>query len=73
MPVLLSDTRHDWLLQLSDQLSGRLKQQLTPLLTSLMTGPAPYRLRGVMFSPAQVATPTLPNARLSPPAWQRWK
>ncbi|MBM1021658.1 type VI secretion protein VasK [Enterobacter sp. A11] len=70
MPVLLSDTRHDWLLQLSDQLRGPLKQQLTPLLTSLMTGPAPYRLRGVMFSPAQVATPTQPNARLSPPAWQ---
>lgn len=70
MPVLLSDTRHDWLLKLSDQLRGRLKQQLTPLLTSLMTGPAPYRLRGVMFSPVQTVTSTLPNARLSPPAWQ---
>lgn len=70
MPVLLSDTRHNWLLRLSDQLRGRLKQQLTPLLTSLMTGPAPYRLRGIMFSPALPATSTLPHARLSPPAWQ---
>lgn len=70
MPALLSDTRHGWLMQLSDQLRGRLKQQLTPLLTSLMTGPAPYRLRGVMFSPALSATATLPHARLSHPAWQ---
>lgn len=70
MPVLLSDTRHDWLLQLSDQLRGRLKQQLTALLTSLMTGPAPYRLRGVMFSPVLPAASTLPHARLSHPAWQ---
>ncbi|WP_409339879.1 ImcF-related family protein [Lelliottia wanjuensis] len=70
MPVLLSDTRHDWLLKLSDRLRGRLKQQLTPLLTSLMSGPAPYRLRGVMFSPALAATSTLPHARLSHPAWQ---
>lgn len=70
MPVLLSDTRHDWLMTLSEQLRGRLKQQLTPLLTSLMTGPAPYRLRGVMFSPALAATGTLPHARLSNPAWQ---
>lgn len=70
MPVLLSNTRHDWLMKLSDQLRGRLKQQLTPLLTSLMTGPAPYRLRGVMFSPVIPATTTLPHARLSHPAWQ---
>lgn len=70
MPVLLSNSRHDWLLRLSEQLRGRLKQQLTPLLTGLMTGPAPYRLRGVMFSPAQVAIATLPHARLSSPAWQ---
>ncbi len=68
--VLLSDTRHDWLLQLSAQLRGHLKKQLTPLLTSLMTGPAPYRLRGVMFSPVLPATATLPHARLSHPAWQ---
>jgi type VI secretion system protein ImpL len=68
--VLLSDTRHDWLLQLSAQLRDRLKKQLTPLLTSLMTGPAPYRLRGVMFSPVLPATATLPHARLSHPAWQ---
>ncbi|MFE4111813.1 ImcF-related family protein [Kosakonia sp. YIM B13611] len=68
--VLLRNTRHDWLLQLSVQLRGRLKQQLTPLLTSLMTGPAPYRLRGMMFSPVLAATATLPHARLSHPAWQ---
>ncbi len=68
--VLLRNTRHDWLLQLSVQLRGRLKQQLTHLLTSLMTGPAPYRLRGVMFSPVLPATSTLPHARLSHPAWQ---
>lgn len=70
MPALLKDTRHDWLLRLSGQLRGRLKQQLIPLLTSLMTGPAPYRLRGVMFSPVLPATSTLPHARLSPPVWQ---
>ncbi|CAK9886238.1 MAG: hypothetical protein XXXJIFNMEKO3_02666 [Candidatus Erwinia impunctatus] len=70
MPLLLKDLRHDWLLQLSDQLRGRLKQQLTPLLTSLMTGPAPYRLRGLMFSSVQLTGATLPHARLSPPAWQ---
>ncbi|KAB8311650.1 type VI secretion protein VasK [Erwinia endophytica] len=70
MPVLLNDTRHSWLMRLSDQLRGRLKQQLTPLLTSLMTGPAPYCLRGMMFSPALAATATLPHARLSHPAWQ---
>ncbi|QJT81789.1 ImcF-related family protein [Kosakonia sp. MUSA4] len=70
MPVLLSDTRHSWLLQLSDQLRGRLKQQLAPLLASLMTGPVPYRLRGLMFSPVLPATSTLPHARLSHPAWQ---
>ncbi|RWR02196.1 type VI secretion protein VasK [[Pantoea] beijingensis] len=70
MSVLLRDTRHDWLLKLSDRLRGALKQQLTPLLTSLMTGPAPYRLRGVMFSPVLPATSTLPHARLGHPAWQ---
>lgn len=68
--ALLADTRHNWLLRVSDQLRGKLKQQLTPLLNSLMTGPAPYRLRGIMFSPALPATGTLPHARLSPPAWQ---
>ncbi len=67
---LLSDTRHGWLLQLSAQLRGRLKQQLALLLTNLMKGPAPYRLRGVMFSPAFSAAPTLPHARLSHPVWQ---
>lgn len=70
IPVLLSNTRHDWLMQLAEQLRGRLKQQLIPLLTSLMTGPAPYRLRGVMFSPVLTATATLPHARLSHPTWQ---
>lgn len=73
MPMLLSDTRHGWLLQLSDQLCGCLKQQLTPLLTSLMTGPVPYRLRGLMFSPVLPATSTLPHAHLSHPAWQALK
>ncbi|MEX0567155.1 ImcF-related family protein [Raoultella terrigena] len=70
MPALLKDTRHDWMLQLSDRLRGCLKNQLAPLLTSLMTGPAPYRLRGVMFSPALSAISMLPHARLSPAAWQ---
>lgn len=70
IPVLLSNTRHDWLLKLSEQLRGRLKQQLKPLLIGLMTGPAPYRLRGVMFSPVIPASSTLPHARLSHPAWQ---
>ena len=70
MPRLLSDTRHGWLLRLSDELRGRLKQKLIPLLTRLMTGPAPYPLRGVMFSPALPVAATLPHARLSHPAWQ---
>ena len=70
IPVLLSNTRHDWLLKLSRRLSGPLKQQLKPLLTSLMTGPAPYRLRGMLFSPVLPATSTLPHARLNHPAWQ---
>jgi len=70
IPLLLSSTRYAWLLHLSEQLRGRLKQQLTPLLTSLLTGPAPYRLRGIMFSPVLPATSTLPHARLSHPAWR---
>ena len=72
MPLLLSDTRHGWLVRLSGELRGHLKLKLIPLLTSLMTGPAPYSLRGVMFSPALTApaTDTLPHARLSHPAWQ---
>ena len=72
MPLLLSDTRHAWLMRLSGELRGQLKLKLIPLLTSLMTGPAPYSLRGVMFSPAlpAPATATLPHARLSHPAWQ---
>ena len=70
MPVLLADTRHDWLLRLSEQLRGILKRQLAPLLTCLLQGPAPYRLRGVMFSPALPAFATLPHARLGSPAWQ---
>lgn len=68
--MLLSNTRHAWLLQLSEQLRGRLKQPLTSLLSGLMTGPAPYRLRGVMFSPELPATSTLPHARRSHPAWR---
>lgn len=70
MLALLNDSRHGWLMQLSEQLRGRLKQQLIPLMTSLMTGPAPYRLRGVMFSPALPVVATLPHARLSHPVWQ---
>ncbi|MEM6052409.1 ImcF-related family protein [Erwinia sp. P7711] len=68
--ALLEDSQHHWLLDLSKALRGRLRQSLLPLLNTLMSGPAPYRLRGVMFSPALPRATTVPHARLSPPAWQ---
>ncbi|WP_230492821.1 ImcF-related family protein [Martelella alba] len=70
VPMLLGDIRRDGLLRLSAQLRGQLKRQLTPLLTSLMEGPAPYGLRGVMFSPALMNAAAQPHARISHPAWQ---
>lgn len=68
--ALLENSQHHWLLSLSKVLRGSLLRSLVPLLTMLMSGPAPYRLRGVMFSPALPGTETVPHARLSPPAWQ---
>ncbi|KEY57885.1 ImcF-related family protein [Serratia sp. DD3] len=70
MAHLLQDTRHGWLLRLSSRLQGELKGKLTTLLNSLMQGPAPYRLRGIMVSPAQEKANTAPHVRLSSPAWQ---
>lgn len=68
--ALLENSQHHWLLSLSKALRGSLRRTLIPLLTTLMSGPAPYRLRGVMFSPALPGTETVPHARLSPPVWQ---
>ena len=68
--ALLENSQHHWLLSLSKALRGSLRRSLVPLLTTLMSGPAPYRLRGVMFSPALPGTETVPHARLSPPVWR---
>ncbi|WP_145504155.1 ImcF-related family protein [Yersinia vastinensis] len=67
---LVNNTRHNWLLRLSESLRGKLRQQLVPLVKNLMQGPAPYRLRGMMFSPVLQGAATVPHARLAPPAWQ---
>ncbi|MGV3345348.1 ImcF-related family protein [Enterobacteriaceae bacterium LUAb1] len=68
--ALLENSQHYWLLSLSAALRGSLRRSLVSLLTSLMSGPAPYRLHGVMFSPALPGSATVPHARLSPPIWQ---
>lgn len=68
--ALLDNSQHHWLLSLSKALRGSLRRSLIPLLITLMSGPAPYRLRGVMFSPVLSGTITVPHARLSPPVWQ---
>lgn len=68
--ALLENSQHNWLLSLSKALRGSLRRSLVPLLASLMSGPAPYRLRGVMFSPSLPGADTVPHARLSPPVWQ---
>ena len=70
MAQVLSDNRHDWMLQLSSRLQGELKARLTLLLTGLMQGPAPYRLRGIMLSPELAGAATAPHVRLSSPTWQ---
>ena len=68
--ALLKDSQHHWLLNLSNALRGRLRQSLLSLINMLMSGPAPYHLRGVMFSPVLSGATTVPHARLSPPVWQ---
>lgn len=68
--ALLENSQHHWLLSLSKALHGSLQRSLIAMLTTLMSGPAPYRLRGVMFSPTLPGTETAPHARLSPPVWQ---
>lgn len=68
--ALLENSQHHWLLSLSKALRGSLRRKLVPLLSTLMSGPAPYRLRGVMFSPVLPETTTVPHARLSPSVWQ---
>ncbi|MGV2878728.1 type VI secretion protein VasK [Pantoea vagans] len=68
--ALLENSQHHWLLSLSKALRGSLRRSLIPLLATLMSGPVPYRLRGVMFSPALPGTETVPHARLPPPVWQ---
>ncbi|EXU74134.1 ImcF-related family protein, partial [Erwinia mallotivora] len=68
--TLLENSQHHWLLSLSKALRGELRRSLVPLLTTLMSGPAPYRLRGVMFSPLLAGSGTMPHTRLSPPVWR---
>lgn len=68
--ALLENSQHHWLLSLSKALRGSLRRKLVPLLSTLMSGPAPYRLRGVMFSPVLPETTTVSHARLSPSVWQ---
>ncbi|MFI8418318.1 ImcF-related family protein [Serratia sp. NPDC078593] len=68
--ALLEDSQHHWLLDLSKALRGQFRQSLLAMLNMLMSDPAPYRLRGVMFSPVLSAATTVPHARLSPPVWQ---
>lgn len=70
MAALLENSQHHWMLSLSKALRGSLRCSVDPLLTTLMSGPAPYRLRGVIFSPVLPGTETVPHARLSPPVWQ---
>ncbi|MEJ5115687.1 ImcF-related family protein [Erwinia billingiae] len=70
MAHLLEDVRHDWLLNLSSRLHQELRTRLTLLFTGLMQGPAPYRLRGIMISPALAGAGTAAHVRLSSPGWQ---
>ncbi|WP_314138390.1 ImcF-related family protein [Buttiauxella noackiae] len=71
MSQVLNNTRHDWLLRLSFRLQDGLKNRLSVLLTGMMQGPAPYRLRGLMLSPVLAASEEMvPNARLRAPVWQ---
>lgn len=70
MVHLLNDVRHNWLLNLSSRLHKELKTRFMLLFTGLMQGPAPYRLRGVMFSPALAGADTAAHVRLSSPGWQ---
>ncbi|MFZ1874052.1 MAG: ImcF-related family protein [Chania sp.] len=70
MAQVLRDPRHDWFLRLSAQLQGELKARLSVLLTGLMQGANPYRLRGLMLSPELAEAGTAPHVRLSHPNWQ---
>lgn len=70
MAQVLHDPHHDWFLRLSSRLQGELKARLSVLLTGLMQGATPYRLRGLMLSPALAEADTAPHVRLSHPAWQ---
>ncbi|MDK1184813.1 ImcF-related family protein [Cronobacter turicensis] len=67
---MLAEPRHDALLHLASRLQGELKSQLNVLIEGLMRGPAAYRLRGVMFSPAAAHHPVIPHTRLNTPNWQ---
>ena len=67
---ILNNPAHGSLLQLSSHLRHELKGSLTVLLSGLMQGSAPFRLRGVMFSPELAVAGTVPNTRLDTPTWK---
>lgn len=70
MSQVLTNTQHNWLLQLSSRLQQDLKASLSVLFNGLMQGSAAYRLRGMMFSPELAAAGPLPNTRLDTPTWK---
>ncbi|MCW2457607.1 UNVERIFIED_ORG: type VI secretion system protein ImpL [Rahnella aquatilis] len=70
MAAVLNNLHHDGLLCLSSRLQGVLRRDIKTLVTGLMAGPAPYRLRGMVFSPVQTLTASLPHCALSTPEWQ---
>lgn len=70
MALLLADSRHNWLLRLSYRLQQELKPCLSEILHELMQGPAAYRLRGVMFSPALAGGGAGPHVYVGVPAWR---
>lgn len=68
--ALLHNSQHAWQLQLAKTLRDTLQLSLQALLERLISGPAPYRLRGLVFSPVLPAVATVPHSRIAPPLWQ---
>ncbi|MGN5575480.1 ImcF-related family protein [Enterobacter sp. Lyrl_3] len=70
MTAVLNDLRHDGLLSLSSRLRDALRSDIKTLVTGVLGATAPYRLRGLVFSPAQTRTASLPHSAMSSPGWQ---
>ncbi len=70
MSAVLKDLRHDGLLSLSSRLQDALRSDIKTLVTELLHATAPYRLRGLVFSPAQTRTASIPHSAMSSPGWQ---